>query len=368
MRRQLVSLALLGVTLEGAAAELELGGRLQMDRVQFAGVYSRDGQDHRVGYLRRAELEASLPLRQGWRLTGAVAAEGDGRVRVPEAWIGWATLPGLTLRAGRIDPDFGLEPSTSSNWTLGIERAALWDLAPDVADAGDGRGLRADAHGPGWHLSLGHHDKRDHAATVARAVWMPRTGGAGVWQIGGSVATSHGWAGDGRLRSRLAVRGVTEDPAGRRTTLAGAAAFDRDHVWGLEGVLQHGPWMLQAEGLLRTLSGTAGAPARKATGTSLQAAWAWAGQPRRHDERRARFGRPRDGAAAWGHWESFARLDVLAARPGLAAQVWTLGTAWTAPRGDWRAALNLHQARSEDSNAAGDSRGVAWSMRLQAAF
>lgn len=370
--RRLLRLALLLCCVPAActasAAGPELSGRLQLDRAQFGGVYSRDGHDHRVGYLRRAEVEAALPLRAGWRALAAVAASSAGDLRVSEAWLAWAPLAGLTLRAGRIDPDFGLDPSTSSNWTLGIERAALWDLAPDVADAGQGRGLRADAHGPGWHLSLGHHDKRDHAATVARAVWMPRTGAAGVWQIGSSVAMSHGWAGDGRLRSRLAIRGVSEDEAGRRSTLAGAGRFDSDRVWGVELALQQGPWLLQAEGLARWLGGDAGAPSRRASGGSLQAAWAWAGQPRRHDERRARFGRPRDGLAPWGHWESFARLDLLAVQPGLAARVWTFGTAWTAPGGAWRAALNLHHAVSEDGNAAGDTRGAGWSMRLQATF
>lgn len=344
--------------------------RMQADHGRFSGAYTGSGAAAEATYLRRAELAGEIRWREQWRAVAAVEWDSEYQRAVPEAFIGWRPRGELELRAGRIDPDFGLEPSTSTNWTYGIERSAIWDLAPDVANANGGAGVRADAHGPRWAGSAGAYDKRDHRAATARVVWMPGLGGGRVLQLGASLSRSAGRSDDGRLRTRLAVRGVTEDEAGRRSTLADAVdlpqRYAADRTAGLELAWQAGPWMLQTELLARRLSGRDGAADRQARGATLLAAWSPTGTARRHDERRARFGRP-ESTGRLGHWELFVRADSLAVREGAHAQVTTLGVSWMAAR-IWRASINVHRARSDDANAAGDESGDAVTARVQAVF
>jgi phosphate-selective porin OprO/OprP len=345
-----------------AAPEWTLGGRVQIDATQFDGVYSVDGRRHSAVYLRRAEAELGLRWHPRWRAELALEADSELDLQVPTAYVAWSPWRTLELKFGRVDPDFGLEPSSSTNWGPGVERAAIWDLLPEVASAEEGFGVRADQHGAGWHGSVGLYDKRSHRAATGRFVWLPRVGDGQVVQLGASVSAASGLRSDGRIRTRLGVRGVSEDGAGRRSRLADAGPFDEDRAAGIEFAWQRGPWMLQAEAVDRRLGASQGA-----RGASVLGAWSWTGSVRRHDERRARFGRPAGRVGPWGHWETFVRAERLEADPGRSATLLTVGLAWAADE-TWRALVNLHHARSEDDNAAGDTRGVGVAARLQATF
>lgn len=217
-------------------------GRVQVDHARFDGVYADDGASHSATYLRRATLGGSVQWHPQWRASGAIELDSDGQLTLDTLALAWRPRDSLTLRAGRIDPDFGLEHSTSSNWTWGVERSAIWDLAPDLADAGKGAGLRMDVRGAGWQASAGVYDKRGDSAAVARAVWRPLDAGSQRLHLGASVATSFGWQDDGRIRTRLGVRGVSEDALGRRSTLGPAAlapaGYDGDSAFGIEALWQ----------------------------------------------------------------------------------------------------------------------------------
>ncbi len=349
----------------------KLDGRAQLDHARFDGVYTDTGASANAFYLRRVNLGATVRWHPQWRAAAELEADSDGDIALDSAFVGWAPRPGLQLRLGRIDPDFGLDQATSTSWTLGTERSALWDLAPDVADSNAGVGLRADGHGRRWHASGGLYDKRDHRALVARGVWMPAVGRGTVLQLGASAAHSGDWRGNGRIRTRLGVRGVSEDPAGRRSTLGAAAAlpdaYRGDTAFGLEAAWQHGRWLLQAEALQRRLGAGDGVAARTARGAYVQAAWSITGEARRHDEERARFGRARPLDTRWGAWEVFGRIDQLGVQGGGDATVHTVGVGWTAAE-HWRALLNLHHGRSDDANAAGKRSGLGLSARVQAVF
>lgn len=363
MKRWLASIGLLSVAAAAPAApQWDLGGRVQLDAARFGGVYGADGAWHGATYLRRAGVVAGLRWHPRWRAELELELDSERKLQVPTAYVEWEPRRALRLRLGRVDPDFGLEPSSSSSWGFGVERAAVWDLLPDVASAEEGLGLRADGHGAGWHASAGLYDKRSHGAAAGRFVWLPRAGGAQVLQLGASLAVSRGQRDEGRLRTRLGVRGVSENDAGRRSTLGNAGPFDEDRAFGVELAWQGGPWMLQAEAVDRRIGGTL-----TARGASVLAAWSWTGSVRRHDERMARFGRPVGPGSAWGHWEAFVRAETLQADPGRSARLFSVGVAWTA-RDTWRALLNLHRARSENGNAVGDTRGVGLAARLQATF
>ncbi len=349
-------------------------GRVQADHARFDGVYGRDGGAHSATYLRRGTLGGSVQWHPQWRAAGAIEMDSEGKLALDSLAVAWSPRDRLTLRAGRIDPDFGLEHSTSSSWTWGVERSAIWDLAPDLADAGKGAGLRVDAHGGDWQASAGVYDKRGHGAAVARAVWRPLDSPGRRLHLGASVAGSFGWQDDGRIRTRLGVRGVTEDPLGRRSTLGAAAptpgAYDGDSSVGVEALWQQGPFTVQAEALQRRLAakGDAGGPgSRTAQGAYLLLAWAITGEPRRYDDERARLRSAGPANTRWGAWEVFYRVDGLDVSDGASATVHTAGLGWTA-EDTWRAMLNVHSARSGDANVPGQHTGMGLSARLQAVF
>jgi len=349
---------------------LDINARLQLDTSRFGGVTTRDGSTASATYVRRAEFGLGWRLAPEWQLSATVGYEDEGWL-LDSAALRWRPREGLSLRVGRIDPDVGLDNANSSSWTAAIERSAVFDLAPGVADSEEGFGLRADAHGQGWHASAGVYDKRNRKAVVGRAVWMHTWGGAGVLQLGGSLALASGDTDNGRVRTRLGLRGVTEEPIGRRSDLAPAVAlpqgYDGDTVTALELAVQQGPWLLQAEWLGRRLDAVGGAPARRVSGHSLQLAWSPDGQARRHDERAARFGRPEGDGRRLGRWELFARLDTLEGVDGLDAQVQTLGASWFLDR-HWRVSANVVSNRSADPNAVGERKGSGFVLRGQAVF
>lgn len=350
--------------------ELDFAGRAQWDHSSFSGVTTRDGSTANASYVRRADVSARLRINPAWRVAATVGYEDD-KAQLDTAAVSWLPREGLQLRAGRIDPDFGLDNANSSNWTAGIERSAIWDLAPGVADATKGYGVRADAAGSGWHASTGLYDKRDRASFVTRGVWMLVPAETRVLQIGASLARSGGMKDDGRVRTRLGLRGVSEDPEGRRSELAPAVArparYGSELVLGLEVALQHGAWLLQAEALSNRFDGEAGAPGRGVSGQSVQLAWSPSGESRRHDASDAKFGRPTGDQRDHGRWELFYRYDQLSGVEGLKAQVHTVGASWFLDR-TWRVSANVVNNRSEDPNRVGDRSGNGWALRGQAVF
>ena len=205
---------------------------------------------------------------------------------------------------------------------------------------------------------------------MGRAVWM-HTWEQGVLQLGGSAARARGDTDDGRVRTRLGLRGVSEVTAGRRSDLAESVdlpqGYDGDLVTALELAVQQGPWLLQAEWLGRRLDAVGGAPSRSVSGHTVQLAWSPDGQARRHDERAARFGRPQGDQRRLGRWELFVRLDTLEGVDGLDARVHTLGASWFLDS-HWRVSANVVSNRSADANAVGDRKGRGFVLRGQAVF
>lgn len=349
---------------------VDFAARAQLDYSTFSGVTTRSGSSATARYVRRAEVSAQWRVSPQWR-AAATLAEDDGKVVVDTAAVTWLPREGLELRVGRIDPDFGLDNTNSSSWTAGIERSAIWDLAPGIADATGGWGARASGHGRGWHASAGLYDKRARSSLVARGVWVHTDAGEQVVQLGASIARSARMNDDGRVRTRLGLRGVSEDPSGRRSDIAPRVRlpglYRGETVLGLEAALQRGAWLLQAEALARRFEGESGAASRHVSGQTVQLAWSPSGQARQHDASEARFGRPTGDKRKPGRWELFYRYDKLSGVNGLSAQVHTVGASWFLDR-NWRLAANVVSNRSADPNTAGDRNGSGWVLRGQATF
>lgn len=352
-----------------ADPEWSLRGRLQLSHDRYQGVYSNSGQTRSASFIRRGNAVLGARWSNGAQAVLGIQLDSDGQLAVDNAYLAWrATLgpgPKVEGRLGRFDPDFGLEPSGSSSWTVGIERSALWDLAPDVGDGAQSGGVQVRASGEGWHGSASTFDKKGYQSHVVRLAWQPIAKAGQLLHLGASAATAVGWQGDGRVRTRLAVRGVSEHHDGRRSTLASSANFDGDRSRAVEGAAVWGAWSVQVEWLRRDLrASTPTTSDRVASGHYIQIAWTASGQSRSFDPEGARFRGLRPGTEGPGIWEVFARQDRLAVRGQNTAALTTLGVN-VYPRSQWRFSANLMQARSDSPNNLNDPRGRALSLRAQ---
>lgn len=340
-----------------------VGARLQAAHEHFDGVHTNDGRARSATWWRRADV--SLAVEHGaWHaeLTADLELEGSPTARIDSATLHWRASAAQAWRWGRFDPDFGFARSGSSAVAPALEDSPLWDLAPEAGDGGDALGLQWRLDLPRWHATAGTFDRSGFASLDARAVRRGFDLGRGQAQLGLSLHHTVGWAGDGRLRSRLGVRGSGETASGRRVTLAPAGAFDASTAWALEAAWLAGPLLLQAEVLNHRLGAVAG-PARHARGGELQAAWMWAGPARRMRGDGARIDGPRM-ASGQTAWESVLRWTALGVSGERSARVAMLGlNVWTGRR--VRLSLGVQHTRIDDPVGPGLRDGTAWLARWQ---
>lgn len=351
------------------------GARLQIDHDRHDGLYSADGGRERETYLRRATAELAGRLHKDWDYALEIELDEEGAFGWRTAAVGYTGLRLFDVSAGRMKPEFGLEESTSSKWSTGIERSALWDLASEAVERSNGIALaRA---GDGYRLSLAGFRRADHDALVARAVLIPLHDERRALHLGVSHADERIERSNGSIRSRLAVQGVTEGRGGNRSTLApsaGRGAYGADRSWVAEFAYAHGPYSVQAEWLQRRLDAAEAAGDRRATGFYVQLAWTLTGEPRPYDAKGARFQAIRPGGDG-GAWELFVRHDLLRVRGGAGAsdpeavdtraRVQVLGLNWYVNR-SVKLSLNALRARTNrPDNDADSRRGDALSVRLQ---
>lgn len=356
--------------------QFDLGGRLQLDHDTFSGVYSESGERASETYLRRARIEFSARAFEHWKFDLEIAPLADGSALLDTLVVAWDGPGPVEVSAGRFKPDFGLEQAISSKWVTGIERSAIWDLAPDAFERDDTWGLDLRTHGARHHASVGLYKKPAGHAQALRVAYAPVLQPGRVLHLGASFSHEAIERSDGRIRSRLGVRGVTEGERGNRVTLARkvAAAFDADRAGVIELAWAQGPLSAQLELLERRLGGVAAQTSRIARGQYLQLAWTLTGQARPYDIDGAKFGEIRP-AGGLGAWEAFYRYDRLAVDGGAdlladgrsesRAQVHVLGINWYARR-NLKLSLNHLWTNTADLlNDAGENRGRALSLRLQ---
>lgn len=365
---------------EPRVPSIKFDGRLLLQHDVFDGVYSEAGERLAATYPRRARIGVSGRLPAQLKYSVDVDFDRGGEVMLKTAELAWHGWSAGTLRAGRFDPDFGLEHATSSNWTTGVERSAMWDLAPDVADIDKGYGAQFDHTGAHVYGSTGAFRWPDAHGLVARFVYAPVLTERRLVHLGVSLAGQQLDDSDGRIRTRLGVRGVSEHDSGNRTTLArklrGDGHFDSQQLADLEFAAVYGPLSLQAEALQRRMKGETST--RTANGWYAQAAWTLTGEARPYDIDGAKFLRPKPANARLGVWEVFIRHDQLRVRgeSGLlgsgrdraGAQANVFGVNWYANK--WlRLSVNVLRARTDGIvNDVDNQAGNAYSLRLQMVF
>ncbi len=355
----------------------QLDGKLRLRHEEFDGIYSQNGGAREDSYLRRADLGISgvIAGKLDYEWAGKINSEHEWSVKT--FYLGFAPTQNTYLKLGRHDADFGLEMSSSSNWSLAVERASLWDLSPDAGEAEEGYGASASMHSALARLSIGHFAKDDIAQYTLRAVLKPLHKKRHLLHLGYSYADAYDAASDGRIRTNLGLYAVERHPDGNRTTLARKVddtLFTEDKTAVLEFAYVLGPFSLQAEHLKRSLQDEAAVISRRAEGHYVQLAYSLTGEARNYDEDNAVFGRLKAKQKRWGAWELFARREALkiAGEAGMLskkrarsqAEITLGGVNWY-PGDNWRATLQASHGESVDvPNENDDTQGSGVSLQV----
>ncbi len=388
----------------------KIGGRLQVDADSFDGLYTKNGNRADETYLRRARLEISGVAYGDFEYTfNRNFGDSGSDDSWNEASISYTGFDPIQLTVGRMNPTFGLEEATSSKWITAIERSAIYELAPWVNDHLNGEGVRLRTTlGNVFHGEVGAYrqnlagtnsdnqffqdeDGRNNHAFVMRGVIAPILEDKQVLHFGASYATRDVEEGyRERIRSRLSVRGTTEDDVnGNRATYGDAFLDGDDSAYGLEAAYMHGPFSVQAEYLSRTAEGSSVLNGNnddlEAYGYNVQLAYTLTGESRGYKLDGGMFDKIKPADKQLGAWEVFYRYDRIevdetprlpaGAAAGLtqsninpSAKVHTVGVNWYVNEAVKVSANYLKANANDIENAEGDDDGDAVSLRLQYVF
>lgn len=362
----------------------QIGGRLQADFDTFDGVYTKNGERADASYFRRSRLELSGKAYGVWAYDFALDLNKTD-TPIKEASVSYLGLDPVTFKLGRFDPDFGLENAISSKWTTAIESSTITDLAPWVNDRDEGMGLQVSgtqgmfygAAGITRPVSNRDSDGKTQNNYNLRLVLAPWASAGNVLHFGVDYAYNDSDAFDGRIRTRLGVRGVSETgDNGYRPDLAAKTknGFDGDSAFSLEFAYAAGPFSLQSEYLRRQLKAASGYKGndRDATGYYGQIAYTLTGESRGYKLDGGKFDRIKPENKRLGAWEVFYRYDhVDVQESGVldnAAKVHTAGVNWYA-NDAVKISANYIKARTQNvSNKQGDDSGDAVALRAQYVF
>lgn len=396
----------LEVTTTDKQYSFKLGGRIQADFDQFDGLYTTNNESANEAYFRRAQLELSGNY-QDWRYQANFdfSDKMGTKSKYDEVTITYTGFAPINIKVGRFDPDYSLEKATSSKWVTAIERSSVLDLAPWTTDNEDGMGIQVNGTYGGMFYgsaSVQQQDKdayledgdgKDVNSFFARGVFAPIVSDTQVLHFGLDYATrTYGGAGkyDGKIDSRLGVRGMTENTVNSKAVVLGQAdnlGFDDDNVMGLEFAYMQGPISVQSEYLKRNLSGAGSNGDREATGYNAQLAYTLTGESRIYKLDGAKFDTIKPANKATGAWEVFYRYDDLSVKDDQSlstivtnvdkssANVHTLGVNWYANEAV-KLSLNYLMSKSDTDTVslqgrlagATDDDGKAIALRAQYVF
>ncbi|MEE1923813.1 porin [Pseudomonas sp. 148P] len=392
----------------------KLGGRIQADYSRFDGFYTRNGNTADAGYFRRAFIEIGGVLATDWayqiNYDLSQNAGGDNRKEdgyFDEASLAYNGFKPVSIKVGRFDPEFGLEKATSSKWVTAPERTAAYDLADWVNGHNGGLGIQVSGNaGDSLYGSFGVYAKdaintttpdpivgdKDGDSTKQfnlRAVFAPLHDSGNVLHFGVNLAQRDlsDTAFDGRIRSRLGMRGVSTDGGqdaganGNRLTLAGngttpAGSFDTDRAWGLEAAFATGPFSVQGEYLKRKVEADSAAYQDiKASGYYAQVAYTITGEARGY--KLGKFDAIKPSNKQIGAWEVFYRYDHIEAEDDNApfantgdveGKVHNLGLNWYANESIKLSGTYIKAKVDNAQNTVGDDKGDGFVLRAQYVF
>ena len=379
----------------------KIGGRLQADYSTFDGFYTQNGDNADAAYFRRAFLEIGGVAFQDWKyqfnydFAHNAGSSEDGYF--DEASIQYSGFNPVNIKMGRFDPDFGLEKATSSKWVTAQERNAAYDLVDWANGHQNGLGIQVNGTaGDSFYASLGLHAKDQNDVddesvkqVNARAVFAPMHEAGNVLHFGVNFAQRNldDTAVDGRIRSRLGMRGVSTAGGndagtnGNRLLLGGAnnapaGSYGDDTAFGLEAAWAMGPLSVQGEYITREMdSDSAAYEDVDAKGYYAQVAYTLTGEARGY--KLGRFDQLKPENKQIGAWEVFYRYDHIEAEDdsvGLVAtndvegKVHNLGVNWYANENVKLSGYYVKAKVDNAENANGDDDGDGLVFRAQYVF
>ena len=369
----------------------KLGGRLQADYDSFDGIYTKNGKSANEAYFRRAILEMSGTVYQDWKYTMNIDFNESGTSKWDEASIAYTGFKPVNIKIGRFDPDFGLEKATSSKWISTIERSMLYDVADWVNDKRDGMGVQVSGTHEMFYGSAGinrpdgEEDKNGKNKNTynLRAVVAPMAEAGNVLHFGVNYAKRSVDKYDGRVRSRMGIRGTTEDQKnGNRPTFSSSQAdqFDGDSAWGLEAAYAMGPFSVQGEYLRRSMDAVSGSAYkdRKVDAYNVQLAYTLTGEARGYKLDGGKFDSIKPANKDIGAWELVYRYDYAKISDAdmnsggdfydTKGKIHTVGVNWYANDAIKVSANYLKAKTTNVTNGNNDDSGDGMSLRVQYAF
>lgn len=264
-----------------------------------------------------------------------------------EASLAWTGRPGLALRAGVFEPNFSLQLDRSAQDLLFFERAAIVDIAKQVAAGSARTGLQARAHGERWFASgavtggqTGPGTDSSQRGAVLRLAGLPVRREDLVLHLGASAAWSfrpERGAGEEGARG-FAFSVAPELSLDRRDPPLGTGPITADsaQVAGAELGLS---WRrLQLQGEWYRIGIDSGGSERRISGWYAQASWVLAGKPRSYEMDSATWGGPQpEGgfdppAGQWGAVDVGLRFSSVDLNDrdlrGGRQRIWSAGLAW----------------------------------------
>lgn len=384
----------------------KLGGRVQADYSRFDGFYTNNGNTADAGYFRRAYLELGGVMYTDWAYQIAYDfshnSGGDNRSEdgyFDEASLAYNGFKPVQIKVGRFDPEFGLEKATSSKWVTAQERTAAYDLVDWTNAHNGGMGLQVSGNaGDSLYGSAGVFAKdatnqdKDGDSTKQfnlRGVFAPMHEAGNVLHFGINYAQRDlsDTAFDGRIRSRLGMRGVSTDGGqdagsnGNRLVLGGqnntpVGAYDTDMAWNLEAAWAMGPFSVQGEYIKRdTEADSASFSDIKSEGYYGQLAYTLTGEARGY--KLGKFDAIKPSNKQIGAWEVFYRYDHLSTDDDNGAfaniddvegKVHNVGLNWYANESIKLSGVYVKTKVDNAENAAGDDSGDGFVMRAQYVF
>lgn len=388
------------------AFSFKLGGRIQADYSRFDGFYTKNGNTADAGYFRRAYLELGGVMYTDWAYqvnydfshnAGGDSRKDDGYFN--EASLAYNGFAPVSIKVGRFNPEFGLERATSSKWVTAQERTAAYDLVDWANGHNGGMGIQVSGTaGNSLYGSAGLFSKDATNSTEdgdstsqfnLRGVFAPMAEAGKVLHFGLNYAQRDlsDTAFDGRIRSRLGMRGVSTDGGqdagdnGNRLTLGGAeatpaGAYGDDAAWGLEAAWAMGPFSLQGEYVSRSMEADDdGYEDIDADGYYVQAAYTLTGEPRGY--KLGKFDAIKPANKQIGAWELFYRYDHLSAEDDngkfakiddIEGKVHNVGLNWYANEAIKISGVYVKSSVDNAKNANNDDSGDGFVMRAQYVF
>jgi phosphate-selective porin OprO/OprP len=366
---------------------IDLGATLTFQREWYRGVLTDNGLTNSSSFLRKADVKAKIPLFDKTIFKLKLKVQRSDKITATDAYINSELMPGLSIRAGRYDPEFSHELTGSSSWTTAVERSSIYDLLALSGDGSDGEGISLNYSTDAFHGNFTLYNIPNTLFYSTRLVLLPIHENTHRLTFGYSATfTEDPVANDGEIKSSMGFWSLDDNSDTNLIKLAESVDDDTiiDNLeMGLELTYLYHNILFQAEYVRRDYTSPDKQITTLAEGFSLQLAYSLTGNPRRFNKSNATYKglKPiRHHAPFPGAWEVFLRYEDLESTQESQislnnylseekqANVYTIGINWYFLE-DLRISTSYSRVYAPaDDNDEGQIRGTGMALRTLLTF